>query len=103
MILHAALFTWRPEVDPEEVEALTGALEEMAAALPVLRGYRCGTNMRLRPSPADYAVLALVADEDALATYLDSPEHAAVYDAYLSRMIESRQAVQLDVPDGIVL
>ncbi|MFS0794521.1 Dabb family protein [Microbacterium sp. 1P10AE] len=103
MILHAALFTWRPEVGPEEVEALTGALEEMAAALPVLRGYRCGANLRLRPSPADYGVVALVADEEALAVYLDSPEHAAVYEAHLSRMIESRQAVQLEVPDGAAL
>ncbi|MFG6279617.1 Dabb family protein [Microbacterium sp. 5K110] len=103
MILHAALFTWRPEVRPEEVEALTGALEEMATALPMLRGYRCGTNLRLRPSPADYAVIALVTDEEALEAYLDSPEHAAVYAAHLSRMIESRQAVQLTVPDGTTL
>ena len=103
MILHAALFTWKPEVGPEEVEAVAAALEEMASALPMLNGYRCGANLRLRPSPADYAVVALVADEEALAAYLDSPEHAAVYEAHLARMIESRQAVQLDVPDGTVL
>ena len=35
MILHAALFTWRPEVGEEDVEALTAALEEMASALPL--------------------------------------------------------------------
>jgi heme-degrading monooxygenase HmoA len=103
MILHAALFTWRSEVTPEEVKALTEALEDMAAGLPVLRGYRCGVNLRLRPSPADYAVVALVDDEQALAAYLDSPAHAAVYDAHLSRMIENRQAAQLEVPDGIAL
>lgn len=103
MILHAALFTWRSEVGPEEVEAVTAALEEMASRLPVLRGYRCGANLRVRPSPADYAVVALVADEEALAAYLDSPAHAAVYEAHLSRMIESRQAVQLAVPDGVSL
>ena len=103
MILHAAMFTWKPEVTPEEVDAVTAALEEMASALPMLSGYRCGANLRLRPSTADYAVVALAADEEALAAYLDSPEHAAVYDAHLSRMIASRQAVQLDVPDGAAL
>ena len=103
MILHAALFTWKPEVGPQEVEALTAALEEMASALPMLSGYRCGTNLRLRPSPADYGVVALVPDEEALAAYLDSPEHAAVYDAHLSRMIATRSAVQLAVPDGAAL
>lgn len=103
MILHAALFTWKPEVGPEEVEAVTAALEEMASALPMLSGYRCGVNLRLRPSPADYAVVALVEDEDAVSAYLDSPEHAAVYEAHLAHMIESRQAVQLTVPDGTTL
>ena len=103
MILHAALFTWRPEVGPEEVEAVTAALEEMASGLPMLNGYRCGVNLRFRPSPADYAAVALVADEEALAAYLDSPAHAAVYEAHLSRMIESRQTVQLAVPDGVSL
>lgn len=103
MILHAALFTWNPDVDPEEVTALTAALEEMAAGLPMLRGYRCGANLRLRPSPADYIVVALVDDEEALSAYLDSPAHAEVYDAHLSRMIASRQAAQLEVPSGVAL
>ncbi len=48
-------------------------------------------------------MVALVADEEALAAYLDSPAHAAVYEAHLARMIESRQAVQLAVPDGVAL
>lgn len=103
MILHAALFTWNPDVGAEEVTALTAALQEMAGGLPMLRGYRCGANLRLRPSPADYAVVALVDDDEALAAYLDSPAHAAVYDAHLSRMIASRQAVQLEVPNGVAL
>ena len=103
MILHAALFTWKPDIDDEEVEALTAALEDMASALPMLRAYRCGPNLRLRPSPSDYGVVALVDDEAALTAYLDSPQLAAVYDAHLARMIETRQAAQIVVPDGTTL
>ncbi|MDQ1174655.1 hypothetical protein QE430_002962 [Microbacterium testaceum] len=103
MILHAALFTWKADVGDEEVEALTAALEDMASALPMLHAYRCGPNLRLRPSPSDYGVVALVEDEAALTAYLDSPQHAAVYDAHLARMIETRQAVQIVVPDGTAL
>ena len=97
MILHLALFTWKPDVTPEDVTELTRQLTEMAGAIPALRRYHCGENLRLRPSDADYAVAAIVDDADGLAAYLDSEEHKAVYDRILGRMIASRQAAQLDV------
>lgn len=103
MILHTALFTWKPEVTDATVTELTAALEEMAASLAMLHGYRCGPNARVRPSPADYVVVALVDDEDALGAYLDSPEHAAVYERFLGAMIASRQAAQIVVPAGAAL
>ncbi len=103
MILHVALFQWQTWVSEADVASLTTALEDMAAELPMLHEYRCGPNLRVRPSPADYAVIALVDDEAALAAYLDSPEHARVYESHLARMIESRQAAQLTVPEGVHL
>ncbi len=102
MILHLALFTWQPEVTADDVAGLTAALEEMAEKVPELAAYRCGENLRLRPG-ADYAVAALVADEAALAAYLDSEAHAEVYRLHLSRMIATRSAAQLPVPDTATL
>jgi hypothetical protein len=103
MILHLALFRWRESVTDDDVAALTAALEEMAAGNPAIRGYRCGPHLRLRPSPADFGVAALVDDEDGLAAYLDAPAHAAVYERHLSAMLLDRQAVQLSVPAGAAL
>lgn len=103
MILHVALFQWKPTVAPEDVEALTVALEQMAAGIPEIRGYRCGANLRLRPSPADFAVVAVVDDEAGLAAYLDHPDHARVYAQHLTAMVAERQASQIVVPDGIAL
>lgn len=97
MILHLALFTWRPEVTPEDVAELTRELNEMAAGIHALRQYHCGENLRLRPSDADYAVAAIVDDEAGLAAYLDSDAHRGVYDRLLGRMIAHRQAAQLAV------
>jgi hypothetical protein len=100
VILHLAAFTWTEEVDADQVRSLTAALEEMAAGIPQLLSYRCGENLRLRPGGADYAVAALVADEEALSAYLDSAAHADVYERLLGRMIATRAAAQLEIPDG---
>lgn len=99
MILHLAAFTWKAEVTPGDVAELTSALEAMAAGIPELVAYRCGENLRLRPGGADYAVAAIVADQAGLDAYLDSPAHHAVYENFLGRMLESRMAAQLPVPE----
>ena len=98
MILHLALFTWKEEVTDDDVAGLTAALRAMAGQIPELVSYECGPNLRLRPG-ADYAVAALVADEAALAAYIDSDAHAEVYRQHLSRMIATRAAAQLPVPE----
>lgn len=102
MILHIATFTFVPDASPDDVAALTADLLAMAEELPVLRGYRAGENLRVRPG-ADYGVAALVDDEAGLLEYLDSPPHKAVYERWLSWMIDSRQAVQLEAPAGTSL
>ena len=102
MILHLAMFTWKDDVTPEAVASLTEALTEMAAGIPVLRSYVCGDNLHVRPGGADYAVAAIVDDAEALATYLDSPLHKAVYDKHLGSMIAERMAAQLELAQGSV-
>jgi len=97
MILHIAIFTWKDDVTAADVADLTAQLEALAGSVTALRSYHCGENLRLRPSDADYAVAAMVDDEAGLADYLDSDAHQAVYDRLLGRMIERRQAAQLDI------
>lgn len=99
MILHLAVFTWKAEVTPADVAELTSALRAMAAGIPELVSYECGENLRLRPGGADFAVAAIVADQAGLDAYLDSPPHHEVYEKYLGRMLESRMAAQLPVPE----
>lgn len=96
MIVHLASFVWKEGTTPEQVTGLTAALNEMARGVPELRFYLCGENLRLRPGGADFGVLALVDDQAGLDAYLDSEAHAAVYRDFLSAMIETRQAAQLE-------
>jgi hypothetical protein len=97
MILHLVTFRWHEDTTPERVAELTAALIAMADAIPELRAYACGVNVRLRPSPADYGVAAVVDDEAGLAAYLDSDAHTDVYARLLGSMIADRTAVQLEV------
>lgn len=96
MIVHLASFVWKHGTTPEQVSGLTAALCEMAKGVPELRFYLCGENLRLRPAGADFGVLALVDDQAGLDAYLDSDAHAEVYRQFLSVMIETRQAAQLE-------
>ena len=99
MILHLAAFNWKEGVSADDVVALTADLRAMAGGVPELISYECGENLRLRPGGADYAVAAIVADQAGLDAYLDSAAHHAVYENHLSRMLESRMAAQLPVPE----
>lgn len=103
MILHLAAFRWKDDVTELDVADLTEQLTAMAAAIPALRSYRCGESLRLRPGGADFGVAAIVDDEAGLSAYLDSPEHAAVYERLLGRMVAERSAVQLPVAGTAVL
>jgi hypothetical protein len=102
MILHIATFLWRDDVTPEAVASLTEALTAMAADIPSLRSYVCGSNLHLRPGGADYGVAAIVDDAEGLAAYLDSPKHAAVYESHLGGMIAERSAMQLPLTEGVL-
>ena len=100
MILHLAMFTWIDTVTGDDVTRLKAALTEMAAGIPQLRSYVADENLRVRPSAADFAVAAIVDDEEALAAYLDHPAHKAVYEAHLGWMIAERHAAQLPLSEG---
>lgn len=102
MILHLAVFSWKPDVTDADVAELTAALTAMAAGIPELRSYTCGANLRLRPKGADFGVAAVVDDEAGLSAYLDSAAHDEVYERLLGRMVETRAAVQLPVEGGAV-
>lgn len=94
MILHLAIFTWKDDVTEEDITGVTTALLEMAEKIDVLRSYRAGPNLRVRPG-GDFAVAAVVDDPASLNAYLDHPLHAEVYERFLGRMIDQRMAAQL--------
>ncbi|QJU54122.1 Dabb family protein [Herbiconiux sp. KACC 21604] len=100
MILHIAAFRWKDDVTEADVSALTDALLEMAKGIPEIKSYTAGPNLHLRPAGSDYGVAAILDDAAGLDSYLDHPDHLAVYEKHLGRMIAERSAVQLPISEG---
>ncbi|MEO8095038.1 MAG: Dabb family protein [Pseudolysinimonas sp.] len=101
--MHMVSFRWKDEVTDEQVTELTAALTAMAAGVPEVRSYRCGANLRVRPSTADFGVAVLVDDETGLVAYLDSAAHVDVFTRLLQPMFQERSAVQLQVGENATL
>jgi hypothetical protein len=96
VIVHLASFVWKEGTTDEQVAGVTSALWEMAREVPELRFYLCGRNLHLRPAGADFGVLALLDDAAGLDAYLGGEAHARVQREWLSQMVATRQAAQLE-------
>lgn len=98
MVLHLAVFRWRPGVTGDDVEALAEDLRSFRQELgPLLVGYRFGPDLGLRAGNGDFAVAALVVSADDIPLYLDHPAHKDLLARRLGAMTETRMAVQIDV------
>jgi hypothetical protein len=104
MVLHLAVFRWRPGVTDDDVEALAEDLLAFRQQLgPLLVGYHFGPDLGLRPGNGDYAVAALVGSAGDIALYLDHPAHKDLFARRLGAMTEARLAVQIDVGQASVI
>jgi hypothetical protein len=99
MIAHLVTFTWRDDVALDDTVGLADQLGAMAAGIPEVLFYRAGPNLHLRPNGADFAVLAIVADQAGLDAYLDAPAHVEAVATGITPNLGTRQAVQLDLGD----
>lgn len=77
MIRHIVLFKFKPGVDwadPAALEAEDFA-HRVGEEVPDLLHWQAGRNTSDRPIAYDYAVIGLLADQDALERYLVDPFH----------------------------
>jgi hypothetical protein len=99
MIMHAVTFTLRPETTPDQVRTLSKELATLPSKIPALRSYHFGPDLRLRDGNADFAVVAVLADEAGVTAYLDHPEHLRIVATYVGPIVASRSAVQMAIAD----
>jgi hypothetical protein len=99
MIMHTVSFTWRPEATDDQVRALTKELATMPSKIPALRSYHFGPDLRLRDGNADFAVVAVVADEAGVRGYLDHPDHVHLVETFVKPIVATRSAAQIAIAD----
>ena len=95
MILHVVTFTFRDDVTDQQLDAVDEALGRLPSRIDALRSYSHGRDLGLRQGTVDYAVVALVDDEEGLITYLDHPEHVEAVRSAVTPLVLTRQAVQI--------
>ncbi len=99
MILHVVTFRWKEGVADADVAALCEDIERFRQKVGSLLDYRYGSDLGLREGNGDFAVAALVASPEGLEEYLDHPAHLELLANRLGPMIETRLAVQMEVPE----
>jgi hypothetical protein len=92
MIVHIALFSWKPEVDPEAIQKAFDDVKALKDAVPGLIDIRCGKNFSRWAEGYTHAVIVLAQNKDALEAYRVHPDHAEV-----AQRIEAMESKSLGV------
>lgn len=94
MIKHIVIFNWREGVTDADISEVLDELHALPSAIDALESYLAAPDLRLTEGTGDLAIIATVANAEALRRYLDHPRHVAVV-ARLRAMAASRTAVQV--------
>jgi Stress responsive A/B Barrel Domain len=94
-VRHVVTFTFREEVTPEQITAMTEGLSTLPGQIPEIRDYRFGPDLQINDGNHQYAVVADFDSVDEYLVYRDHPAHLAVIAARIRPIITSRVAVQL--------
>jgi Stress responsive A/B Barrel Domain len=95
MIQTILLFTLRPGVTDEHVEALRAGLA--AIAFDGRHNMRLGRDIGLLDGTMDLAIVADYDDEDAYRRWFAHPEHARVREELLAPIVDRRERCQIRI------
>ncbi len=80
----------------EQIATITNGLESLPAVIPEILTLQVGANALNPGSNFDLVLIADYADTDALARYVEHPEHEKVA-SYIRSVIDGRSAVDFEV------
>lgn len=95
MIKHVVTFTWKGGVTQEQVAKSSATSPRLPARVEGSRSTRFGPDLGLTAGTGDFALVATVADPEALRAYLEHPEHVSAAQG-LRALASSRTAVQIE-------
>lgn len=97
-VAHIVTFRWLPDVTSAQIDELAALLSGVAHRIDGLIRFACGSDLGIRDSNADFAILAEFETEAALRCYLTDPEHVAIVKGRAPGLVAAKQGVHLSVP-----
>jgi hypothetical protein len=80
-----------------QLAVITDALRALAATIPEVRSYHCGSDLGVSTQPNyDYAIVATFDDVEGWSAYDSHPEHERVRAEVIRPWIAERSAVQFE-------
>jgi len=78
MVIHIALFAWKPDVSSSVIEQALQDVREMRDKVPGLVSVSCGANVSRWNDGFTHGVVVLAESYAALESYRNHPDHVAV-------------------------
>lgn len=78
MIVHIALFKWKPEVSQDTIEKAFDDVRSLKSKVDGLTDIMCGENFSKWNEGFTHAVVVLARDRTALEAYRNHPDHVVV-------------------------
>ena len=94
MLTHIVIFTWKPEVTSEQVNAFGQALANLASELADMVTMRHGRDLAIREGNGDYALVATFPDKAGWDAYQAHPSHKAFVRDCVTPIQASRLTIQ---------
>ena len=87
---HVAWLRFKDEVSPERIDEHLAACRALVGPVPVLENLECGPNLSDRAGGFTHCIIVSLRNRDALAAYLEHPEHVPVAEALVADLAELR-------------
>jgi hypothetical protein len=96
VITHVVLFRWKPDIPPNQVDAIAAALDTLPPAIPSIATYRHGASVGLSAGAFDYGIVATFDDAESWHRYDTDPVHEAVRADTIRPWIAERASTQFE-------
>jgi hypothetical protein len=97
MIRHIVLFRWKDGVTDADIATVRAGLDGLPPAIPVIRTYVHGPDLRIGEGSWDYGIVADFEDADAWEVYDVDAEHARVRADIIRPLVAERAAVRIEL------